>query len=256
METTLWLRESFLIGSTPDWICPTCYKGILTLDPKEFHFNETEESIRDHRHEDFDPEWIRYRFVGYLRCANPKCKELVTFLGRGNVEIHTYLDGDDSYSSEFDDIFVANYFSPPLRLFKIHEKCTTEISNQIVDAFALYWCDTSACANKIRIALEMIMNDHSVKRKYVSDKGKRKDVSLHSRIEVFGKKFPELKDHLIAIKWIGNSGSHVGKLERVDLIDAFSLLEHCIDNLYGKRDKELKSISKQINKNKRSRHRR
>lgn len=256
METTLWLKESFSISSIPDWPCPTCGKALLGIDKKDFRFEETPESIRDHSHEDWDPDFINYRFIGFLRCTNVKCKDIVTFTGAGGVELNSYYDHDGSRESDYEDYFVPKYFIPALHLFKINVNCPREILNQIVEAFSLYWCDSSACANKIRIALEMIMDDHGIKKTYINSKKERRELALHSRIELLGKKIPALRDHLIAIKWIGNSGSHIGKLERVDLIDAFNLLEYSIEKLYDGREKHLKKISKQINKTKSPRHKR
>lgn len=254
METTLWLKESFSVGSIPDWPCPMCGKGLLTIDKKDFQFEETPQSVRNHSHDAWEPDFTLYRFTGFLRCSNPKCKELVTVTGTGGVEYNSYFNYKDEGFDQYDDYFRPTYFVPALHLFKINASCPNDISTQIIGAFNLYWCDSSACANKIRIALEMIMDDHGIKKTYITKKKERKDLPLHARIELFAKKFTALRDHLIAIKWIGNSGSHVGKLERVDLIDAFNLLEYSIDKLYDDREKHLKKISKQINKTKSPRH--
>lgn len=254
METTLWLKESFSIEFIPDWPCPTCGKALLTLDKEKFQFEEPAESKRNHSHPDWEPEFIFYRFIGILRCSNTKCKELMTFTGSGGVSYNSYFDYKGEGFDKYEDYFIPKYFEPALHLFKINASCPNEISSQIVDAFNLYWCDASACANKIRIALEMIMDDKGIKKTYINKNKERKELALHNRIELFGKKFTELRDPLIAIKWIGNSGSHVGKLERVDLIDAFSLLEYCIEKLYDGREKHLKKISRQINKSKSPRH--
>ena len=75
------------------------------------------------------------------------------------------------------------------------------------------------------------------------------ELSLHSRIQIFGKQNPELQPFLIAAKWIGNAGSHVGEIDKNGLLDGYELLYHCIDELYEKseRMKNLSAKAKEIN---------
>lgn len=255
MESHLWLKESFSVNLIPDWPCPTCGKALLNIDKDQFNYSETPDSARSHTHEDWDPELISYRFTGNLRCSNQKCMEIVTFIGTGGIELNTYNDYRGIGETKWEEYFIPKYFVPALHLFRISKKCPVEVAAQIVDAFNLYWSDASACSNKIRIALEMIMDDQGIKKTRINQKTKeRKPLPLHGRIDLFGKKFPLIKDHLLAIKWIGNSGSHVGKLERIDLIDAFILLEYSVEKLYDDKEKILQQISKQIIKSKRPRH--
>ncbi|AVR45432.1 hypothetical protein C7S20_09200 [Christiangramia fulva] len=83
--------------------------------------------------------------------------------------------------------------------------------------------------------------------------GKRKPISLHKRILIFDNK--ELTDLLIAIKWIGNTGSHLGDLETIDILEAYKLLEFALNRLYANPEKEIKKITKDINKRKGTRKR-
>lgn len=78
-------------------------------------------------------------------------------------------------------------------------------------------------------------------------------LSLHSRIELFKEKFPKVADHLFAIKWIGNEGSHsIEDLNQIELLDAFEILEDALESLYGHREKELYAKIKRLNKRKKS----
>ena len=38
---------------------------------------------------------------------------------------------------------------------------------------------------------------------------------------------------LLATKWLGNSGSHLGGLQIGDVLDAFDMIEFVLENRYG-----------------------
>lgn len=90
------------------------------------------------------------------------------------------------------------------------------------------------------------MNQQKVKKTYIQ-KGKRRRFTLHQRIEEFKLVKFEIANFLLAIKWIGNSGSHIGKLESKDILVAYELLEHTLNKLFDDKDSELKKKSKEIN---------
>lgn len=75
--------------------------------------------------------------------------------------------------------------------------------------------------------------------------------NLNKRIDKeFRKKESELADLILAVKWIGNEGSHLGSLKRQDIIDAYSILEHALNKLYDDREKMIKNKATKINKHK------
>jgi hypothetical protein len=56
---------------------------------------------------------------------------------------------------------------------------------------------------------------------------------------------------LIAVKWLGNAGSHDGQEpqhEHVRLM--YDMLEHCLAQIYDDKTKKLKALAKQVNKKK------
>lgn len=249
MDTNFWSKRKFSKGYHPAWTCPTCHKGRLELPNENFHYQETTASKDLRSHEDWDPEWIDYVFSGVLLCINPDCSDFVSFGGTGKVEFVSYFENDGTSSKEdYEDVFEPKYFLPALHLFKIHENCLPNIRAEVISAFALFWSDVPSCANKIRIAIELLLDEQGVKKYPLGKKKER--IKLHQRIELFRKQNPEVAENLMAIKWIGNVGSHVGKIERVDLLDAFEILEFSLDRLYDDREKRIKKVVKEINKNK------
>ncbi|WP_426324353.1 hypothetical protein [Pedobacter sp. R-06] len=48
----------------------------------------------------------------------------------------------------------------------------------------------------------------------------------------YEKKNPEVANHLLAIKWIGNSGSHFNTLSEQNILDAYRLLKYALELIY------------------------
>jgi hypothetical protein len=55
----------------------------------------------------------------------------------------------------------------------------------------------------------------------------------------------------MAVKWIGNAGSHTEAIYTEDLLDGFDILNSSLDKLYSDYDKQITQISSQINKRER-----
>ena len=51
---------------------------------------------------------------------------------------------------------------------------------------------------------------------------------------------------MLAVKWIGNEGSHPGSVSRDDLLDAFQLVEHLLDEIFINRRAEMSKISRKV----------
>jgi hypothetical protein len=98
------------------------------------------------------------------------------------------------------------------------------------------------------VALELLMNYLGIQKRARDHKGKMYDLKLHRRVELYEKREPTLGKHLMAIKWLGNSGSHVGSVSREDLLDAFEILEHVLDEILRGRSKKIAQLAKKLNK--------
>ena len=253
MEIKTLLKESFSITRTPNWICPSCNKGQLKIVTNQFHYEETQQSKSIHDEDFWEPIYIKYRFHGTLKCQN--CSDSISFIGNGYLDHFQYYDDhENQLIDEYNKVFHPLFFYPPLRLFQVNKKCPKEIVAVIEDSFGLYWNDLPSCANKIRTSLEMLMNFLKVKKTFIQG-GKRKKMTLHNRIEIFKNSKPEIAKFLLAIKWIGNTGSHIGKLEKIDILETYEILEHSLNKLFDNTDAKLKKITKEIIKRKGTRKR-
>jgi len=248
MDTDIWIQRFFDEDSKFDWPCPNCKSTSLVLKKGKL-FNEETAKSKSVRKEsdDWEIEWIELVFGGQLNCKN--CGEAIFFTGVGNPEHSGYV-GETDYGApieQYKNSFTPTFFEPHLKIFNIPDKCPKVLTDEIENSFKLFWSDLLSCANKIRIALEILMNEFGVKKFNVSN-GKRKPIALHNRIQSFPN--TTVKHYLLAIKWIGNLGSHLGDLQTIDILDAYRLLEFSLNKHYNDESKELDKMSKEINKRK------
>jgi hypothetical protein len=248
----LLFKSPFTLNNVPSWICPTCKTGILKGDKKSIKAYESIESKSVHSHEAWEPDWINGAFVGILNCSNSDCGEAVSILGKMNyVEGQEYDYELDRLDFHYQEELTPLQLYPTISIFQIQEEVPDKIKNIIMNSFSLYWLDLSSCANKIRTAAEYIMDDRKVPKTFLS-KGKRKGHSLHKRIELFSKTNQEVAELLMAIKWIGNTGSHqFDNLTKDDILDSFEILEQVTFRLYDTSSNRIKKMSKIINKKRR-----
>ena len=82
--------------------------------------------------------------------------------------------------------------------------------------------------------------------------GKRRFVSLHERISLLPAKFAHLKDLIVAIKWLGNAGSHDDGTDVTldDVMDSYELTEHILQEVYAPKLTKLHKLAKKVNKKK------
>lgn len=244
------LKIPFTRKNTPDWVCPRCKKGVLRFVQDSFHFEEEKDSKDAHTHEAWDPDWIAYVYSGLLRCGNDGCKESVANCGTGGVGVDYEMGEEGEPEQTWEDYFRPTYFEPPLQLIDIPEACPESVETPLKESFRLFFCSPPAASNNVRIALEALLTELGVKRFNVKN-GRRVFLTLHSRITLLPAKHSELGDLLLAIKWLGNAGSHSDSQVSIDdVMDAYDLVDHVLQELYTQKAKKAKALAKQINKKK------
>ncbi|MFZ0022015.1 DUF4145 domain-containing protein [Acinetobacter sp.] len=223
--------------------CPECNKPTLSLDQTTWLQKEQISSVLERTHIDvFEAEWVKYTYTGTFKCVNQKCGEIVVTSGSGSVieEYTDYCLDDDGYpgpcESEYRDIFFPKYFYPTLSFFDIPEKTPEDIRATIIDAFSLTPNSPSAAANKIRIAVEILATEFGASSK----NSKGGFISLDQRIKNITDQengLYEHKDLMLAIKYIGNAGSHEEDIISFDeLFDSFQIIEELLKSLYAEKN--------------------
>ena len=212
--------------------CPTCNIGILNTPTKGLLENETEASREMNS---YGRNYTDYVFSIHLKCSN--CGETVAVSG---------IKSEENYPSDEEQgcqkAITPLFFYPAPKIIEIPKSCPRSISNILNETFGLYWLDLSSCANKIRISIEVLMDEQKIP--------KTKGLTLHNRLELFKKSNPSVSKFLMAIKWIGNAGSHFSEIKKEDVLDAYELLEFALEQLYNDREQKLIELSEEINKNK------
>lgn len=249
IDRDLW-RKKFNAKNFPAWICPNCFKGLLRPDKNKFIYEETFESKKNQNHQAWEPDWTDLKCSGILKCSNPDCRELVTIVGTGSFEEFLGYDLNGNTLHDFIEKFTPIFFYPPLFPFQLPEKCPKEIKAILIDSFKLFLFDHDSAGNKIRITVESLLTEQRIPKSKINNK-KRVMRSLHNRIELYKKKNPEISEMLMAIKWLGNIGSHEGKkLNLKKILDAYEIIEHILEKLYSKKEQRVTQLVRKINKNK------
>ncbi|MEO1169138.1 MAG: DUF4145 domain-containing protein [Pseudomonadota bacterium] len=237
-------RRSFEV--LPNWPCPRCQQGSLKRSKDSEHIVEPHWSAVHHSDDEWESEWLEERFSIQMICQNASCGEVVSVIGKTSHELFHEPDWGQSVRRQFEP--KAIYPAPPV--FKIIDECPQVIAAELLNAFELYWSDSRSSANRLRAAAEAMLTERGVSRYSFDKKNKRYRLSLHARIERFEKKNAKAAEYLMAIKWLGNAGSHDGldKLTDQDLLGGFELFEHVLETLYAGKTKKLDKIAKGLNK--------
>lgn len=218
--------------------CSLCYKGILK--PSK-HIEEQSAATKEAHKEMCQNPYAQDLAFYSLVCNNKDCGESYMVIGNTFID---FVYTENHYSNyperEEIDVFKPLFFTPPIHLFVIHKSIPKQLREELINSFNLFFADFSAAANKVRIALEILMNDLKISK--TNSKGK--DLTLHNRIELFEKSDPTLGEQLLSIKIVGNSGSHQSSIERADVVIAYEIIEHVLDELYVRKARMLDAQSK------------
>lgn len=146
--------------------------------------------------------------------------------------------------------------TPALPMIHVPAQCPDDVRNEINAAFRVFWCDKAASLNHVRHAIELLLTSMEVPRSRAVVRGtgaKRFDSrTLHDRIgwlRAKGPKMEEMCDQLLAVKHLGNAGSHPGvNVEDIDVFDGLDIVERILIEQFEHADSELAKIVKEINK--------
>jgi len=243
MNRKLWtqeLREYFC----PAWTCPVCKHGTFNIIPKSLVYKETAESKQYHGHDEWEPDWTEYIFTAWAKCGNQPCGQELSISGSGGVD--EYPHPDEGYIRE-------PYFKPKLcipmpDIISLSDKCPKEVSKELREAFKLFWLNRAACAGRIRTAIERLMDHLKVPKKRKNKNGKFFNLTLHDRIEDYRKENTEIADRLMALKWLGNTGTHDDRIEESEILDGFEILEWSLEEIIEQRSHRVSILTKKITK--------
>lgn len=240
---------TFSKNSVPDYECPKCGAHLKQGDLIEFASAYTKDSRKHNPDHDQDHEMGV--FHASLECTRPSCGETIVVVGRTR-EDEIYAEGEDGYDREYVTYCTPQYFIPPLEIFKIPGATPHSVKESIMASFNLFFVSSGSALNEIRNAIEFLMDELKVPRKGLDANGVEERWDLDKRVGKMPNQDVNVKAHLLAIKNLGNWGSHAVDTDRNDVLDAYDLLSHVLEALYVKRDKAMQELAKRIKEDERA----
>jgi hypothetical protein len=252
MNRDQWLK-TFAKNSDPGWPCPWCGKGMLRPVNNSFTSRERAESRKQQNDHHYDEELEKRTFTCWFKCDGV-CKEDVAITGTSG-KTFVYDEGPDEELIELIIEYCQPLIAEPMPpIFEIPKGAPDNVSADLQAAFRLVWIDPGAAANRVRVAVEHLLDYLGIPATVETEKGTllRK---LHERIELYAKKEPTYGAHLMAIKWLGNTASHEGQVSREAFIDACEILEHTLSEILEQRSKTIAKLAEKLTKEHRPRSR-
>ncbi|KJG67091.1 DUF4145 domain-containing protein [Photobacterium kishitanii] len=221
-----------------EYKCSFCNSTSLYFENNFFCESELKSSADYHQCDDWSINDVSLIFSGILTCK--ACNEKHAVSGIGHVE-EIY---DEEYDRYFANVFIPQYFHPTLNIFEIPSNTPDNLKEIIKSAFSLAWGDFPAAGNRLRAALEVIINT-------LINVGSPKE-TLGNKINRIPNAHSDIRIIMTAIKWLGNEASHDAELIECDLAFAFEATELILKKLYPDTDKtkHILSLAEQINNSK------
>ncbi|QYO75377.1 DUF4145 domain-containing protein [Devosia salina] len=245
VNRNLW-RRNFSDRSVPRYPCPRCGRGSLVWDEDRYVKLEPKHSERKHDNEDWEPDWVQYRFVGFSKCNNSTCGEIVAIAGLGYVDReYVYGDGVGLDEYEWQTMVSPTSISPAPNLFPLSPKIPEQIRGEIKLAFKVYWGDVRAATIRLRTSLEMVLDDRGVPR--TTDKTDKKGkgmLPLEQRIAKFAESAgdDESAEAMHALRVVGNIGTHGETVRDEDFFDILDVYEHALLEIYEQPSAQRKAM--------------
>lgn len=246
---SIWKAEVSLTGKLY-WPCPFCAAPSLRLQSHTLAEGETGPSKEDRLSASWEPQLLQGRFSCIVECKS--CNGEIAVSGFWHPEEEPYHDDDNGPSLGWVNRYLPQYFTDAPPIVSLPTDTPDGVESQLKRSFTLFWGDVPACANAIRAALEELMTAQRINKSVGRPKPGKSWVmlSLHRRIEIFGLKKRDLATQLLAVKLIGNEGSHTGVLTREDILDAYEILSHVLDELYANTGQAADALAREINRRK------
>ncbi|TPI60274.1 DUF4145 domain-containing protein [Mesorhizobium sp. B3-1-7] len=228
----LW-GETFSKDEIPPYPCPLCNRGTLHCVPDSFR-----QKISRDVEEQLETQWIDppdavHQFNLFLQCGIAKCGAIVSVQGDSQlVERDNREFVEDRYFYRLAP--QGMYPAPPLAA--VPKDTPKLLKKEFETAFALFWIDLGACANRLRIIVEKILDHQRVPAAR----------DLATRIASFKNSEPDHATMFDALRFVGNIGSHEGKASRDTVLDCFELLQEAIGELFDQRKSKLASMKQRI----------
>ncbi|CAI2431668.1 DUF4145 domain-containing protein [Serratia liquefaciens] len=216
--------------------CPHCNASKAVLDWESLNKHETVQSIKERSNIHWESDWLEYKYSANYKCIS--CDGItissgdVKLLELGGIDIET---GEEDYEDVY--FYHPRYFTPALNLMQIPRQCPREVKELLFRSFQIAFCDHSAAANRLRVALEFFTRLHLEDSDF--------KLTLHKRLAKLEERLKESASLSTAIRIIGNQGSHEGDdVPEYLLAFAYKAFEQMLIDLYGDRKATTYELAK------------
>lgn len=235
--------------------CPHCNIGHLVIK-KDLLNTEQYKHNEKYMEDKYDGQYFYiHDFLGVigglLQCSH--CNDYVSFAGEIIGDEDYEIDNDGEHHSINISYLNFKYINPPIYIIPIHDEYPKIIKEILNESFSFYFNHPASCVNKLRVLVEEVLNNLKIKKNARKNSGGLRRLSAHERIKILEtkNKYKEASEYLLALKWIGNEGSHKNSDFTIEeLLETYKILEKALDLIYVKSDTKLKKIITQINKQK------
>ncbi|WP_053981981.1 DUF4145 domain-containing protein [Marinagarivorans algicola] len=208
--------------------CPSCKNIHLKVDWETLFLWEKPDSEKSkyeylEEQQSWNREWSEYEFSGRLKC---ECGEMVTVAGVA-VEEPEYPPSEDIDTPYYEYKYKINYFSKTLQSFWAPNDTPTDCVKLLNDTFSLFHINLDAAGNRLRVLLELIINEQ-----LNEDEG-TSQLNLYRKIEKLSNVLPDTKYLANLCRIIGNDASHSHKINEKELTQAFCYMSHLLERVYA-----------------------
>jgi hypothetical protein len=184
------------------------------------------------------------KFACFFECTNTYCSTVAVMSGVATSGYETYVDPDGEEHMSEEVYFYPKSMTPGPRIIAMPSKVPKSIKDEIAKSFSLLWTDRNSAVNKLRIAVEEILVDHGIERESATGSF----LPLATRLDQAEKMDMVHHDTMVALKDVGNAGSHEVALPLGDLLDAYDIFEDALQDIYGGRKTRLDRIRARLTK--------
>ncbi len=210
---TAWISP----GRETGWLCPKCSAGQLNHIKGKFQSADDGVPVRE-------IEIPALYFTAMMRCSNDECRLATCVSGTGFSDVVP----DESSGHRIETLFQPKHVKPSPALISIPKECPGNARAELERAFTSAWGDPGAAGQHIRIAAEFMLDALSV-QKHTPSGG---FLTLEARINLLTGEHAASRESMLAVKCLGNAGSHTSGISQADVFDALDILEEVLDDFF------------------------
>jgi hypothetical protein len=182
----------------------------------------------------------RSQFIAFFCCL--KCGEPVSVLGQAKSM--------KKMDRSFPQLSIA-CFSPSLQIFDLKHVYPARVRTELAKSFAAFFGDSTAAGSRVRTCIEFLLDEQGIQKFRTNKEGQvvigkdggQMKLSLGERLKEFSESSPDLGNMLGAVKQLGNEATHGPDLLNEDLLDAYGLIEHVLEELYVTRPERTRLLT-------------